>query len=353
MRSMPARGRWTLILFAGIAGLAAGYVGDLGSPIAEQVRHFLDSTGAPLRNVHKLEPLVRLPLVLGLAHLLRRVPLPGAVPWRQARTAFAHPERQPMVAFATLILVALTLATSLAWTGRLAPRGAYDAVPGYWHETAAWLDEHTRGERALIVPGAPFGSQIWGLTRDEPLQALASTPWASRDAVPLVPPGAIRALDSVQRHIADGRPTPGLAATLRGQGIGYVVIRNDLDPETSPSARPVLVHRAIEGSPRAGPGRGVRQRDHPELRGGLHRRLRPAAGVPGGRDLPRGPARRSGRAVRGGRGRRAPGAGRPRGPAAPRRRRAGQHRPRPARRRREPRGSARRRRPRHRHPHRP
>nr|WP_225222648.1 alpha-(1->3)-arabinofuranosyltransferase [Rhodococcus ruber] len=249
MRSMPARGRWTLILFAGIAGLAAGYVGDLGSPIAEQVRHFLDSTGAPLRNVHKLEPLVRLPLVLGLAHLLRRVPLPGAVPWRQARTAFAHPERQPMVAFATLILVALTLATSLAWTGRLAPRGAYDAVPGYWHETAAWLDEHTRGERALIVPGAPFGSQIWGLTRDEPLQALASTPWASRDAVPLVPPGAIRALDSVQRHIADGRPTPGLAATLRGQGIGYVVIRNDLDPETSPSARPVLVHRAIEGSP--------------------------------------------------------------------------------------------------------
>ncbi|NMD96856.1 DUF3367 domain-containing protein [Rhodococcus sp. BL-253-APC-6A1W] len=251
MHSMPARGRLTLILFVGIAGLGAGYAGELGSPVADQVRAFLDSTGAPLRNVHKLEPLVRLPLVLGLAHLLRRVPLPGSVPWARTRTAFAHPERNPMVACATLILVALTLATSLAWTGKLAPRGAYDEVPDYWHATAAWLDEHTdeRGERALIVPGAPFGSQIWGLTRDEPLQALATTPWASRDAVPLVPPGAIRALDSVQRQIADGRPSPGLAATLRGQGIGFLVVRNDLDPETSPSARPALVHRALDESP--------------------------------------------------------------------------------------------------------
>ncbi len=251
MRSMPARGRLTLILLVGLVGMGVGYVGQLDSPLAEQVRLFLDGAGAPLRNVHKLEPLVRLPIVLGLAHLLRAVPLPGSVPWSRARSAFAHPERNPMVAATTLILVALTLATSLAWTGRLAPRGAYDEVPGHWHAAAAWLEEHTgdRGERALIVPGAPFGSQLWGLTRDEPLQALASTPWAVRDAVPLVPPGAIRALDAVQRDIADGRPSDGLAATLRGQGIGYLVVRNDLDPETSPAARPALVHRALDESP--------------------------------------------------------------------------------------------------------
>ncbi|MBD0324060.1 MAG: DUF3367 domain-containing protein, partial [Aldersonia sp.] len=88
-----------------------------------------------------------------------------------------------------------------------------------------------------------------GMTRDEPLQALASTPWAVRDAVPLTPPGAIRALDSVQRLIADGRPSAGLAPTLLNQGIGYVVLRNDLDPDTSRSTRPVLVHQAIAGSP--------------------------------------------------------------------------------------------------------
>ncbi|MEV0333988.1 alpha-(1-_3)-arabinofuranosyltransferase [Nocardia sp. NPDC050717] len=247
--SMPYRGRFTLILCVGLAGICAGYVGTLGGPFADTVRVFLDSAGAPLRNVHKLEPLIRLPLVLGLAHLLGRVALPASVPMREWRNSFAHPERDRLVAVAALILAALTLATSLAWTGRLAPRGAYDRVPAYWTDTADWLADNAADTRALVVPGAPFGSQIWGLTRDEPLQALAETPWAVRDSVPLNPPGTIRAMDSVQRLIADGRPSTGLAATLADQGIGVLVLRNDLDPETSRSTRPMLAHRAIEGSP--------------------------------------------------------------------------------------------------------
>ena len=36
-------------------------------------------------------------------------------------------------------------------------------------------------------------------------------------------------------------------ATLLGQGIGYLVLRNDLDPETSRSTRPLLAHQAIDG----------------------------------------------------------------------------------------------------------
>ncbi|HWS94436.1 MAG TPA: alpha-(1-_3)-arabinofuranosyltransferase family protein, partial [Mycobacterium sp.] len=71
-----------------------------------------------------------------------------------------------------------------------------------------------------------------------------------RDSIPLTPPQTIRALDSVQRLFAAGRPSVGLADTLAHQGISYLVLRNDLDPETSRSARPILVHRAIEGSPR-------------------------------------------------------------------------------------------------------
>ncbi len=249
LRSMPARGRFTLVLIVGLVGICAGYAGELGGPFAESVRTFLDSGGAPLRNVHKLEPLIRIPLVIGLAHLLRRVPLPASVPMPMWRSGFAHPERNRMVAVAALLLAALTLSTSLAWTSKLAPRGAYDKVPAYWQETADWLARNASDTRALVVPGAPFGSQIWGLTRDEPLQAMATTPWAVRDAVPLTPPGAIRAMDSVQRLIADGRPSTGLAPTLIAQGIGVLVLRNDLDPDTSRSTRPMLAHRAIEGSP--------------------------------------------------------------------------------------------------------
>ncbi|MFQ6229543.1 alpha-(1-_3)-arabinofuranosyltransferase [Nocardia sp. NPDC002869] len=249
LRSMPARGRLVLILCVGLTGICAGYVGQLGGPFAEPIRVFLDSGGAPLRNVHKLEPLIRLPLVLGIAQLLARVPLPASARPQVWRAAFTNPHRDRRVAVAMLVLAALALSSSLAWTGKLAPRGAYDAVPAYWQQTADWLRANAADTRALVVPGAPFGSQVWGLTRDEPLQALAETPWAVRDAVPLNPPGTIRAMDSIQRLIADGRPSDGLAAALRGQGIGVLVLRNDLDPDTSRSTRPLLAHNAVEGSP--------------------------------------------------------------------------------------------------------
>ena len=254
LSSLPARGRLITMLLVGVALLAAGYSGGLGSPPAHTVQAFLDAGGAPLRNVHKLEPVIRLPLVLGIAHLLGRIPLPGSVPRRVWVTAFAHPEHDKRVAVGIVLLVALAVSASLAWTGRLTPPGAFSAIPQYWHDAADWLDAHdwehsaTRG-RVLVAPGSPFATQVWGTSHDEPLQVLSSGPWGVRDSVPLTPPETIRALDSVQRLLAAGRPSDGLADTLARQGISYVVVRNDLDPDVSRSARPILVHRAVGGSP--------------------------------------------------------------------------------------------------------
>ncbi len=252
MRMMPARGRLVTILLTGIALLAAGYSGGLGSPVAHAVQAFLDANGTPLRNVHKLEPLIRLPLVLGLAQLLGRIPLPGSVPRREWVHAFAHPENDKRVTVGIVVLFALAAGSSLAWTGRLTPPGAFDAIPPYWHQAAAWLDEHNTGSppgRVLVAPGAPFATQVWGASHDEPLQVLGDSPWGVRDSIPLTPPQTIRALDSVQRLFAAGRPSAGLADTLARQGISYLAVRNDLDPETSRSARPLLVHRTVDGSP--------------------------------------------------------------------------------------------------------
>ncbi|WQD13370.1 MAG: alpha-(1-_3)-arabinofuranosyltransferase family protein [Lawsonella clevelandensis] len=124
--------------------------------------------------------------------------------------------------------------------------------------------EPTPAARALVVPGANFASQLWGLTRDEPLQPLARSPWAVRDAIPLVPPNTIRAMDAVEQLVADGRPAEGLAATLAGQGIRFVVVRNDLNLAVSDAASPLLVHPTMLGLPGCGgwhslarrPGRG-------------------------------------------------------------------------------------------------
>lgn len=247
-RDMPARGRLVSMLLVGVTLLALGYSGGLGSPVAHQVQAFLDAAGTPLRNVHKLGPVVRIPLALGFAQLLGRAPLPGSAPKAVWLDAFAHPERDRRVAVGIVALTGLIVSTSLAWSARLTPPGTFSAIPDYWHETADWLSTHQLG-RVLVVPGAPFATQVWGTSHDEPLQVLGSSAWGVRDSIPLTPPQAIRALDSVQRLFAAGRPSAGLADTLARQGISYVVVRNDLDPESSRSARPILVHRAIAGSP--------------------------------------------------------------------------------------------------------
>ncbi len=251
---MPARGRLVTMLLVGVVLMAAGYSGGLGSPLTHHVQAFLDAGGAPLRNLHKLGSVIRIPVVLGIAQLLGRIPLPGSAPISVWLRAFAHPERDKRVAATIVVLTALMVSTSLAWTGRLTSPGTFSAIPQYWHEAADWLSEHNTGTpapgRVLVVPGAPFATQVWGTSHDEPLQVLGSSPWGVRDSIPLTPPQTIRALDSVQRLFAAGRPSVGLADILARQGISYVVLRNDLDPETSRSARPILVRRAIEGSPR-------------------------------------------------------------------------------------------------------
>ncbi|HEY6820345.1 MAG TPA: DUF3367 domain-containing protein [Mycobacterium sp.] len=254
MESMPARGRLVTMLLVGVVLLGVGYSGGLGSPVAQHVQAFLDAGGAPLRNVHKFESLIRIPVVLGLAQLLGRIPLPGSAPKPLWRSAFDHPERDKRVAVGIVVLTALMAGTSLAWTGRMTPPGTYSAIPRYWHDAADWLSAHNTGVpapgRVLVVPGAPFATQLWGTSHDEPLQVLGDSPWGVRDSIPLTPPQTIRALDSVQRLFASGTPSVGLADTLARQGISYVVMRNDLDPDASRSARPILVHRAVTGSPR-------------------------------------------------------------------------------------------------------
>lgn len=252
-RRTPGAGRLVTMLLIGVTLLAIGYAGGLGSPLAHAVQTFLDGTGAPLRNLHKLESVIRIPLVLGLIHLLGRIPLPGSSPALVWRRAFVHPEHHKSAAVGLVVLTALLVSTSLAWTGRLTPHGTFSALPQYWRDAAAWLTEHNGGGptpgRVLVAPGAPFATQTWGTSHDEPLQVLDVGPWGVRDSIPLTPPQTIRALDSVQRLFAAGRPSAGLADTLARQGISHLVVRNDLDPDTSRSARPLLVHRAVDGSP--------------------------------------------------------------------------------------------------------
>ena len=100
-----------------------------------------------------------------------------------------------------------------------------------------------------MLPGSGFGQQGWGWTIDEPIQGLATTPWAARSQVPLTPGGTIRNLDAIQERIADGQGSPYLADLLARAGVEYVLVRRDLDIFASGAPDPARVDLAVSRSP--------------------------------------------------------------------------------------------------------
>ncbi|MDK8682571.1 alpha-(1-_3)-arabinofuranosyltransferase domain-containing protein [Corynebacterium accolens] len=196
---------WSIMLITGVAILGCQAAWYLDA---------LDGALAPLRNLHKFDPLVRIPLLLGFARACQRLPLPTGLRPTKKQTVGA------------LVLLVCISALSPAWSQRLLPLGAYDEVPGYWHEATDYINEHAENTRTLIYPEASFARQEWGWTRDEPAQPLLDVPWAVRDAIPLVPPEAIRGLDGVMAAL-DEDPASGVRA-LQRLGIGAVMVRHDL-----------------------------------------------------------------------------------------------------------------------------
>ena len=248
-RRNPHRRFLGLALLVGVVMVTVGHQGSVEGWFAEDLRGLLDGVLAPLRNVHKFDPVIRLPLVLGLAFVVdRALTRAGDTRTEGTGAASARLQRLHRFAFVAMSVVAVVGAALPAATGRIPPAGATLGVPEYWKQAAAWLDEESDGGTALLVPGAPFGAYIWGRPQDEPLQSLAESRWAVRNVIPLTPPGNIRMLDAIEARFAQGSGSAGLAASLRRAGVEFLVVRNDLQ-RGSDVPDPVLVHQAIEQSP--------------------------------------------------------------------------------------------------------
>jgi arabinofuranan 3-O-arabinosyltransferase len=235
-RDLPERTWLGLGALAGLTLLVAAHTGPVQGLLATPLQAALDGALAPLRNTHKADPVLRLPLALGLAHL---------VTVAARRRPHSGPRRWP--ALAALLAVAVTATPALR--GDLHPPTTFAGLPDYWRETAAWLADAQPAGRALLVPASTFGTYVWGSPADEPLQPLAGSPWEVRNAVPLTPAGHIRVLDAVERRLAEGRGSAGLAPFLARSGVSHLVVRNDLDHGGAGAARPAAVHRALADSP--------------------------------------------------------------------------------------------------------
>lgn len=209
-------GRFALLsVLVGMVFMTVGHRGVIGSPVAGEVRALLDGSLAPLRNVHKADSLIRLPVVLGLA-----VVLDGLRRSREAATR--------LIAAALVLLIAAAM-TPL-WQGRLADSGGYGAVPASWSAMAQRIDAAAQraGGSTLLFPNARTATYDWGTTSDDPMSALADSPLVFRAAAPLGEPGATRMLDTADQLASSGQVQPGLAAGLARMGIARVVVRHSI-----------------------------------------------------------------------------------------------------------------------------
>jgi len=229
---LPGRRFLLCCVLAGVVIISAGYLGSLGNPLAAPVDHLIDGGASAFRNLRKFDPMIRLPVALGLAHLLASTRLPRL---RAARAVAA-----------ALAIGGLALP---GYLGGLAGSGSFRQIPSYWVSAATWLNRHAGRQAVLVVPGAPFGQYTWGSPLDNVLQPLATVDWAERDLSTIGSPGNERLLDTIDQRLAAGDGSAGLTQVLARMGVKYVLVRNDLSRSTLDGAWPARISQALAASP--------------------------------------------------------------------------------------------------------
>ncbi|HUE08118.1 MAG TPA: alpha-(1-_3)-arabinofuranosyltransferase family protein [Acidimicrobiales bacterium] len=243
-RQMKERTWLVASLALGVVFVGAGYSGHLGAPFSDPVGTALNGPLALFRNVWKFQPLINLPLALGLAHAVhtlsaRRAALTGSLrSWASGTRVVVIPLAAVAVAGAAIPFI----------TDNFFPSESFANVPSYWQSTATWLNSHAGRTTSLLVPGSSVGYYTWGSPLDEPMQWLSSANWAVRGLIPDSSEGNIEVLDAVDHILQGGEPNSGLSAFLAQSGVRYVVERNDLGPEVG-APSPLEVHDVLSKTP--------------------------------------------------------------------------------------------------------
>lgn len=231
----------TVSLALGLLMVTFGHIGATSGWFSLEAQQLLDGVLAPLRNVHKFDPVIRLPLVIGLAWAVEEI-------LERRRAATDRPDRANSTTLVGVVVLALMASATPVAMGRVTPAGGFTGVPGYWASAAQWLGERSTEGTTLLLPGSSFADYTWGRAQDEPLQVLARTPWAVRNAIPLTPAGTIRMLDGLEASMLRGEGGDGMLSALRRAGVSHLVVRNDLQRRPD-IVDPVLVHQALRDTP--------------------------------------------------------------------------------------------------------
>jgi arabinofuranan 3-O-arabinosyltransferase len=231
-RRMPHRRFLVCVLLTGVFIILSGYVSGLGNPVAAHLDHAINGPLSPFRNVRKFDPLIRLPMALGLASLLGSARFP-----------------RPRKGFTLAVGAAIGCLALPAYTSGITTPGGFPSFPTYWVSAAAWLNQHAGNQAILAVPGARFGQYTWGSPMDDVMEALSTGDWASSQLSVIGSVGNARLLETIDQQMAAGAGSAGLTQLLARMGIKYILVRNDLARSDLRGAWPARIHQAIAESP--------------------------------------------------------------------------------------------------------
>ncbi|WP_460716444.1 alpha-(1-_3)-arabinofuranosyltransferase domain-containing protein [Nocardioides dilutus] len=225
----PVRAPLVLAMAFGLMALTVAHGGWAGTPLGGTVRDLLDGPLAIFRNVHKIDPVVRLPLAIGFAVAAAEV----------VRLVVRIRPTTARLQTAALLLPGLLLVSlGQPFLHNAARTPGWEVLSPPWQEAKAYLEAHDDGRAALVLPGSGFAMQDWGWTLDEPLLILGGVEYAARSQVPLIPGESIRFLNALDLLATTGRATPALTEQLARAGVGHVVIRRDLNRRLTGSPHP-------------------------------------------------------------------------------------------------------------------
>jgi len=220
----------------GLAVLTVAHGGWAGTPLAPGARSALDGVLQIFRNVHKFDPSVRIALAVGVAALFGEVA--GRISLRSSPGAAARWVVVP--ACVVLVLGAPYLSNNSRTPG-------WSEFPASWTQARDWLADHADNRAVLVLPASGFALQPWGATFDEPALALDVHHRLALTQAPLLPGQTLRFLSALNASLTSGRAM-AVSEELARAGIGYVLLRGDLDPVRTGSPTPALAQSALESA---------------------------------------------------------------------------------------------------------
>jgi arabinofuranan 3-O-arabinosyltransferase len=238
LRRVPERFYLVLLLSVGMVLVAAGYGGEMGGVFGSAFRNLIDGPAAVFRNVSKFEPLVALPIAMGLVHIL-------GTPW--LRRPPVQWTRRPLAIVVLAVVSAAIILPAPFIRNQLIPSAP--RLPSYWESAANWLNHRAGNQTSLLLPASSVPSYSWGQPNNEPMDAFAHTPWAVLNILPAGSIGSIRLMEAVEDSLDLGYPAKGLADYLARAGVGYLVVRNDLDLHLTGAPDPDQVATVLAQTP--------------------------------------------------------------------------------------------------------